>query len=217
MYGITLDNGKTKMHTFNDFGLYLSSFEIGQPVVKTEYINIVGGNGSLDLSEVYGEVYYEDRTHTITFQALDDKVRWTELLDKITAYVHGKTFKITADYNLGWYYVGRLSIDKYATSKRLATIVFKAICEPYKYKRYKTIKQKKISKQDTLNCHNSRMIVCPTFKSNSDMSITFNDVTYSLKKDTETQFEDVLFKEGNNYLTINGNGTIEVTYQEGTL
>lgn len=217
MYGITLDDGKNKIHTFNDWGLFLSSFDIGEAVPKTTYVDITGGDGTLDLTEVYGRVFYKDRTHTIVLSDLDTNLRWEDKLDLIMAYIHGKTFKITADYNKMWYYIGRIEISKYATSKRLGKITLKCVCEPYKYKQYKTIISSEVNESTDVICPNSKMVVTPTFKADSLMDFTYNGVTYPLQKDVETIYEDIQFIEGNNELIFNGNGNVVISYQEGTL
>lgn len=217
MYGVTFESGNVKAHTFKDWGLFLSSFDIGEATPKTEYVDIVGGDGSIDLTEAYGRVFFKDRTHTIKLQNLDDDLRWSEKLDEITSFLHGRLFKITADYNPLWYYYGRVEVNKYATSKRLATITLKAVCEPYKYKQYKTIIDEDINGITEINCLNSRMVITPTFKVSNAMNFSFNNKQYSLQADTETIYPDVLLNEGSNIFVFEGEGNVNISYQEGTL
>lgn len=217
MYGVIFDDGNVKIHTFNDWGLLLSSFDVGEATPKTEYVDIVGGDGTIDLTEAYGRVFYKDRTHTIKFQYLDDKLRWTEKLDEIMSFLHGRTFKITPDYSPQWYYYGRVEVNKYATSKRLATITLKAVCEPFKYKQYKTIVNEDIDGKTEINCLNSRMVVTPTFKVSQAMNFIFKDKQYSLQADTETIYADITLDEGSNILEFDGVGNVSISYQEGRL
>lgn len=215
MNGVTFTNGNTSIHSFNDWGLLLSSCDIGMPSVKSEYVDIIGGNGTIDLTETYGEIFYDDRNITMTFTALDDKLRWTDKLDIITAYLHGKTFKITFDNNKAWYYIGRVSLDKYTTSKRLAKIVLKAVCEPFKLKHDITIVKRQISGKTAVKCVCARMETLPTFKVSSAMTMKFNGNTYSLS-DT-VKLSDVVFKQGDNDMEFDGTGDVTITYQEGTI
>lgn len=213
--GVTFTNGNTSIHSFDDWGLLLSSVDIGMPSIKTEYVDIVGGNGTIDLTEVYGQIFYDDRNITMNFIALDDILRWTDQLDIITAYLHGKTFKITLDNNKAWYFNGRVSLDKYTTSKRLSKIVLKAVCEPFKLKQDKTIVKRQISSKTVVKCVCSRMETIPTFTVSSPMTMIFNNSTYSLS-DT-VKYSDVVFTEGDNNLEIDGSGELTITYQEGTI
>lgn len=217
MFGVQFDDGNKKIHSFYDWGLLLSSFDVGEATPKTEYVDIVGGDGTLDLTEAYGRIFFDDRTVTITFQYLDDDLRFTGKLDTLTAYFHGKTFKITPDYNSKWYYYGRIEVNKYATSKRLGTITLKATCEPYKYKSYETVISKAINGTLEINCHNSRMPVSPTFLAPNGATFTFGGEEFTLQPNTEMAFEKVVLEKGDNVLIFKGNGNVKISYQEGTL
>lgn len=217
MNGIMFEIDGIKKHTFEDWGLLLSSFSIGEATPKTEYVDIVGGNGTLDLTEIYGQIFFKDRTHTIVLTSLDDELRFTDKLDEITAFLHGRKFKITNDFNNEWYYVGRVEVNKYATSKRLGKITLKCVCEPYKYKQHKTIIVEAINGTDVeVACPNSRMEVVPTFRASTNMNFKFNNNTYAIS-DNDTIYNDIIFGEGNNIIKVTGNGTITISYQEGTL
>ncbi|MDO4377980.1 MAG: hypothetical protein Q4C64_02355 [Erysipelotrichia bacterium] len=213
--GVTFAGGNTSMHSYDDWGLLLSSVDIGIPSIKTEYVDIIGGSGTIDLTEVYGEVFYDDRNITMNFTALDDKLRWTDKLDIITAYLHGKTFKITFDNNKAWYFIGRVSLDKYTSSKRLAKIVLKAVCEPYKLKQDKTIVKRQISGKTNIKCVCARMETIPTFTVSSPMTMKFNNSTYSLSN--TVKYSDIVFVQGDNDLEFDGSGQVTITYQEGTI
>ena len=217
MYGVTFDDGSNRIHSFRDMGLLLSSFDVGEASPKTEYVDIVAGDGTIDLTEAYGRVFFDDRTLTISFQDLDDNLRFTEKLDKITSFLHGKTFKIIPDYNVYWYYYGRVEVNKYSTSKRLATITLKCTVEPYKYKIHDTIINEDISGKTELNCVNARMPVTPTFTVSTAMNFTFKDKSYSLQANTETIYADIVLDEGDNLFEFDGEGNVNIEYQEGRL
>ena len=74
MNGITFIsiNENISKHSFRDFGLVLTSQEIGLPAPKTYIVEIEGRNGSLDLSESFGEIKYENRELKFTFDT-----RWS--------------------------------------------------------------------------------------------------------------------------------------------
>ena len=54
------------IHSFYDLNLILSAVDIEPAKPKTTYVDVPGGDGSLDLTEALGEVKYYDRTHKFT-------------------------------------------------------------------------------------------------------------------------------------------------------
>lgn len=127
-----LDTDK-QLNSFYSYNLILSKQEIGLPPIKSNYIDIEGMNGSLDMSEAFGEVFYKDRTLTFTFHMVGNTYSWDELRTRFANDLHGKRFKIETYSDPNYYYIGRCTIDKYASSKTLGTLVIKCTCEPYKY------------------------------------------------------------------------------------
>ena len=120
-------------NTFDDFGLILSSQEIGLPTVKTNYIELQGRNGSLDMTESLGSIYYNDRILTFTFSIVSTIYSWDEIRTEVAKRLHGGTFLIQVYSDLDYYYQGRVEIDSYQSSRGLGTIVLKCTCEPFKY------------------------------------------------------------------------------------
>lgn len=55
------------LETYNDFGLLLSPFELEIPEIQTNYIDVVGRDGSIDLTEILGQVNYKNRELNLTF------------------------------------------------------------------------------------------------------------------------------------------------------
>lgn len=216
--GLTLENDDVKIHTLADFNIVLTSFNLGVPTPKTSYVDVVGGNGTIDLTDVYGDVFYNDRIHDFNFFSIKtDFVGFAETMKNIIAFLSGKVFKITLDIDPEWYYIGRMELNKYTTTLQIANIGLKATCKPYKYKQYETIVRKTITGNGVANCTNSLMKVCPTFLSDSDMTVSYDGIEYLLKANTQTQFDDIVFAEGINKVKIAGNGNVDIRYQEGAL
>lgn len=55
------------LESYNDFGFLLSHFELEIPEVQTNYIDVVGRDGSIDLTEILGQVNYKNRDLNLTF------------------------------------------------------------------------------------------------------------------------------------------------------
>ena len=102
--GITFDN---EMHTYDDFGLRITSIHIGFPPVKSSRIEIPGADGYLDMTDYFG-TRYENRVLTIKCD-IEDKnyYNWAGTMSRLSNYLHGKKRKIILDWDDGYYYVGR--------------------------------------------------------------------------------------------------------------
>jgi predicted phage tail component-like protein len=121
-------------HTFNDWGLTLTSRPvISPPVPKTLYVDIPGGDGVLDLTNALSEdVKYENRTITFEFNVLDARNRWSNIYSDILDYLHGQSMKIILDEDPTYYYTGRVQVNEWKSDKRTSTITIEANVEPYK-------------------------------------------------------------------------------------
>lgn len=119
-------------NSFSDFNLVLSEKNIEYPEPKTEGVDVVGKDGVIDLTETLGSVKYKNRKLEFRFTSLDGRKEWNTLMMKISNNIHGHKMNIRMDSDPMFYYIGRCTINKFQTSKKLATIVITCDCEPYK-------------------------------------------------------------------------------------
>lgn len=120
-------------HSYYDFNLILSQVNIPPAEPKITMIDIPGGDGSVDLTEALGDVKYKDRNCKFTFSVLptDD---FEEKKREVSGLLNGLRCKITVDKDPDYYWIGRCSVDEYASDRNLHKIVIKAIVSPYKWK-----------------------------------------------------------------------------------
>lgn len=218
--GVYFDN----IHSFHNLNLILSAVEIAPAAPKVSFVEIPGGDGSIDLTEALGEVKFMDRTHKFVLSMnpsgdLSDAA-WEAKKTEVSNYLNGRACKITLDKDAAYYWIGRCSVDSYSSTKRLRQIVVTATVRPYKYKQEKTIKAFTYNAAVTnelINLTNSRKSVCPSITCTEDNTeITFNGNTYKLNAGTH-KLLDILLTFGDNHMTISGSGTVTFTYQEGDL
>ena len=139
--GVTFTSWNTNIskHSYTDFGVILTEQNIGLPSPKTYSVSIEGMDGSLDLSECFGEMKYENRTLKFTFESIDKITDWQAKMVGIASFLHGEKMKIKTWSEPDFYYVGRCQIDEYNSSQRLGKIVVSCDCEPFKYKKNITV------------------------------------------------------------------------------
>ena len=214
MKGILFDT----FHSFDNFALILTSKTIGQPVVKTEYVEVLGADGQLDLTEAFGEVKYLNRKLTFVFSIFEDANEWAAAYSRVLNNLHGKKMKIVLDDDPNFYYIGRVNVSDYISAKRIGNITIEVDAEPYKYKQILTIVTNTVSGTLTVNYPNLRKSVVPKFVTNSQVQIVYNNGnSYTISGSGTHVIPNIIFKQGINTLTFNGNATVTVQYQEGDL
>lgn len=120
-------------HSYDDLNLVLSSVNIPPASPKTNYVNIPGADGSIDLTEAQGEVKFKDRECSFTFSAFPYE-DFEEKKTQISNLLNGKRCKINLDKDPDYYWEGRCKINSYASDRNLHQIVVNATVAPYKLK-----------------------------------------------------------------------------------
>ena len=205
-----------EISALRDWNIVLTKSEIPFPKAKKSTVDIKASDGVLDLSEALsGEIKYSNREIKLTFELLDDS-EYNDLLREIGAYIHGKkiTFQLTND-NL-YYYTGRASIDTWECVQRKGKIVISVDCEPYKYRVDETIINEVVNGTKTVILTNERKRVHPTITVQGSVTITYNDSSYGLSSGVHRLLTFYL-DEGDNIITLDGNGSVKFTYRMGAL
>ncbi len=199
------NSGITKC-SYTDFGLILTGQNIGVPKAKTYTVDIEGMDGSLDLSEFFGEIKYENRTLKFTFEVIEKILDWQLRMSIISSFLHGQKMKIEVWSDPDFYYIGRCAVDEYSSSSRLGKIVISCDVEPYKYKQNITTFHL-ISGTNTVN--NSRMTAFADLMNESEIKI--NNKVYG----AGTHLRAIKLACGKNILNSSGEATL--TFQEGKI
>ena len=135
MNGITFG----EYHSYRDLQLVIADKTIGAPSPKVETIDIPGGDGVLDLTEVFGEVKYNNRRLSFECSTIVPKTQFLTLFSRVQNLLHGKRMMITLDDDPVWYYIGRITVSDWKADKRVGKLTIDCDCEPFKYKKQKTV------------------------------------------------------------------------------
>lgn len=222
-------------HSYNDFGLILSSKVISPPKPQTNKVTVPLRDGSIDLTEaVTDAVKYDDRKITFTFTVIDPVKNWANKISEVENYLHGQRLRIVFDDDMAFYYTGRVAVNEFTSNRNIGTLVIEGEVEPFKYDILPStvdwewdifdFDQGIINEMGelivdgsttiTLICRKKRMF--PVFTASADMTVTFEGETYNLKAGSQKVY-DIFLCEGENELTFTGNGTITIDYTGGSL
>ena len=211
MKGIYFDD----IHSYTDLNLVLSGINIPPATVKTTYVDIPGGDGSVDLTEALGEVKFKSRECSFTFTVFPYE-DFEEKKKYISNLLNGRRCKIILDKDPEYYWDGRCSIKEYSSNKNLHKLVVGATVAPYKLKTRQTIVTVPAGNSVVRELENGRKSVVPTITTTADAKIIFEGNTYNLGVGTHTIL-NIELKYGKNQVTVTSNSPVKFTYQEGDL
>lgn len=230
MKGVTIGD----KHNYRDWGIILSSKTISPPEVQTNKVDVPMRDGAIDLTEsLTDDVKFKDRHITLNFTVLD-RSTWTAKVSEIQNYLHGKRLKIVFDDDLAFYYVGRISVNKWETNKNIGSLVIDGDVEPFKYDMISSavdwewdifdfengiineMGELIVNGETTISliCRRKRMF--PIFTASAPMTVKYDDETFNLAAGKQKLY-GVFLCEGVNELTFNGNGTVSIDYVGGSL
>jgi hypothetical protein len=211
MKGIWFD----EVHSYMDLNLILSEVNIPPATAKTSYVDIPGGDGSVDLTEALGEVKFKDRDCSFTFTVFPYE-DFEAKKQEISNLLNGKRCKVTLDKDPDYYWVGRCFINGYASDKNLHKITVKATVGPYKLKTKQTTVTVPAGESVATKLENGRKSVVPTITATENAKIVFDGNTYNLGAGTHTIL-NIELKYGQNSIIVTSNSPVRFTYQEGDL
>ena len=204
------------------------------PKTKTNVISVPGRNGSLDLTDFYGRVFYEDRTITMIFGCGKERLMWPTVFSDIANKFHGQKVKIIFDDDPAYFYVGRASVDNVERAQRIGKLTITVTAEPYKYELCESgedwlwdpldfvfgiIREySNITVNGSLKyiVEGSAMPVILELESSADMTVTYKNKTYDIKAGTNKIY-GIEIVNGANELIFKGTGTITIHYRGGSL
>lgn len=132
---------------------------VALPAQKTNYIDIPGASGSLDLSEsLTGYPIFEDREGSFTFivtnragatQPYENRKKLSRVVEDIAEYLHGKTMRMRLEDDSNYYYEGRFSVSDPSPEEDFSRITINYRVGPYKWSIFSSVESNWI--WDTFN------------------------------------------------------------------
>lgn len=200
-----------------DYGLMLRQYGIPFPQPKTNYLDIPGSNSSLDYTEAFGRVFYSNREGAnFQFDYIGEYEEFESVKSALAALLHGKKSRIIIGSDPDYFYEGRLALAAEKNNDVIGSISIEGSLEPYKYRTSLTEREVTVSGNTTITLDNLFMPVAPDITAAGTVEATFNNRTVSLAQGT-VRYADIVLEEGGNTITFTGEGTVTISYREGTL
>lgn len=232
-HSITIGN----KNTYDDWHLISTSrILVNPPSVKTSYVDLPGGDGSLDLTEVLGgRPTYNNRTGSWTFYVLNGYQEWYELYSDIMEYLQGKELDAVLEDDPAYAYHGRFQVDAWRSDPTWSKIVISYNVGPYKmdvagygdnwlwdpfnFERdvIKSYKNLVVNGSLTITYINDTLETVPSFTATaSGMTVIFKGETFRMSVGYN-KFPRLIFDPGDNELTFTGNGKVTIENIGGKL
>ena len=200
-----------------DYGLIVSPYAIPMPEPQTNFVEIPGRDGALDLSEAFGTVRYTDRIISLTLYA---RAPFDTAVSALAADIHGRRMNVIFDRDPTYYYNARVTVEDVERHAGYCELSLECRAKPYKLEHFQTTVTVLPTGSATVTLTNSRMPVVPTITVSADMTLAFaigvKDYTVVLPAGTHTVSSLVLL-EGDTEIEITGTGSITFTYRKGAL
>lgn len=224
-------------NTWDDWHLIPKSRPLfNPPSVKTNYIEIPGGDGSLDLTTALaGRPVYKNRTGAWEFYVENGFKDWTVLYSEIMTYLHGKKLKAILEDDPDYYYEGRFAVNAWKSDPNWSIITIDYEVGPYKRSLLaagndwlwdtfnfetdviRSYENLPVSGSLTVVVVGDSMPVPPTIVASvAGMTVTYNGDTYTLNKGSN-YISELEIREGENTFIFGGTGSITILYERGRL
>ena len=204
----------------------LTGWVLGKAEAHTEFADVPGHNGPLDLSTALtdGEPYYGSRPFEATFESSEGtRLEREERIDQMINQLDGWRFDIALPDDDRRHINGRVRVERLYNNLAHASVRVTATCEPWRYNNEDTVLVlEATSAEKTVQLVNSgRRSVVPTIKIEGE-SVTFK-FTVGTEQRTWTLgpgeyiLGDIYLRSGSSPFTYSGSGKITFTYREAVL
>lgn len=201
--------------TKSDYGFMVAPYMLPMPAIQTNYVEIPGRDGSLDLTEGFGRVRYSDRSLALTFYALGS---YDAAVSEFINDVHGRKMQLVFGKDSDFYYVGRISVDGLEKRDGYCVITVNVTAEPYKYKRAITTVTRTGS--GTVTLANLRMPVVPEVTASVEAYLVYQSggvpTTTVIAAGTHL-VPTLLLEAGTKTVEVTTTGEVFFSYREGAL
>lgn len=206
------------VNTLDEYGLFLlSDVRIGAPEKKTNYVDIPGADGSLDMSDYpQGRPTYKNRNISFRLFRHTDEVTFDRIVTCLRQQYHGRKVQLVLPNDCNHYFQGVMSIGDTA-NYHSCVIPVTVNAEPYKLQLDETEVTVAVAGSKQISLYNECKPVCPAISTTADINLAFGSSSVAVSAGTNILVPSFVLDGGYTDVAITGTATVTFTYQEGTL
>ena len=200
-----------------DYGLIVAPYAIPMPEPQTNFVEIPGRDGALDLSGAFGTVRYADRIIPLTLYA---RAPFDTLISAFASDVHARRMNMIFDRDPTFYYDARMTIEDVERHWGYCELSLECRVKPYKLEQFETAITVLPTGIATVTLTNTRMPVVPSITVSAEMTLTFTiaGVGYTINLAAGSHIvPSLVLTDGETEIDLTGTGSITFTYRKGAL
>lgn len=190
------------------------------PQSQSNTVVVPGRNAPIRFTEALGRVSYQPRSFTITLSMLGSRKKFNQMKDILANLYAGQLCQVILSEELGLYALGTLELEP--TYDPLAgkgqAILSCSDGDAYRYHTEET--KVSITGGGTAILSNDYMPVVPTVVTTAETALSWNIGSDTFRKSVNAgtwTFPELELQEGQNSISITGDGTTTFRYREGRL
>lgn len=203
----------------------LCEWSLSEPEAQTNFVEVPGrAAGPIDMSAALtgGDPRYGSRELEARFECSEgDRLERNEIISEMVNRLHGQRVNIELPDDPAHYITGRLAVRKEYSDPAHAAVIVTGVCDPWRYSKQhaQTDVLAVEAAREIVLCNAGRRIVAPEVVVTGVSARIYLTLDTGLIELTEGTYHIPGFtlKPGNNYVRVNGKGTITFTYQEAIL
>ena len=203
-------------NTQTDYGLIVAPYEIPMPTAQTNFVPVPGRDGSLDLTEAFDAIRFNDRIILLTLYATGE---YDARVSAFVNAVHGKRMQIVFSKDTNYYYTGRVDVTSISKRDGYCEIAVTITAEPFKMDKQETAVT--VTGNGTAILRNTRMPVVPFVSNTEQATLTFtasgNTVRLQMSPGGHLNGQMYLPGDETRSVTVESTGTTIFTFRKGRL
>lgn len=198
-------------YSVDDYRAIMNYARITTPTVKENYVDIPGGNSSLDLTEAVSGVTFNDGQISFKFTFFKEEDR-----SRMRNDLHGRKLQIVLEREPEYFYDGRLFCRDGDYTGCIFELYINARVAPYKQEKQMTLHMEEITAAKDILLDNDRMPSIPVITVEGNIRLTYGGIGVQLSDGVYT-IPEITLLDGLNRIHAEGKGSIKLQYRKGKI